>query len=176
MTTEADSTTLEAGIVASLTPQGGVIAATADSAKLAFTADSMAANSPFGLLIVGTEVKFLRGGANRVDSMGRPVAAQVAIANPGANAAAIAALPQACVATVGNCYVATSADATAGAITIATGAGTAVIGATVSVLRGGRTATSDVAISWHGSTLTVANSGAYSIQAGDVISWVAAVI
>lgn len=69
-------------------------------------------------------------------------------------------------------YTATSGDATANSVAINTGLN-AIESVQVQILRGGKVATSDAAVSHSGGTLTVGDGSTYNLTAADVISWFA---
>lgn len=70
----------------------------------------------------------------------------------------------------GNHTVSAGED-TAGTVSIA--AGLTVNTAIVQIKRSGAVATSDAAVSWSGTNITVADGATYVLTAGDVISWIA---
>ncbi|MBN9534823.1 MAG: hypothetical protein J0H10_15875 [Alphaproteobacteria bacterium] len=69
-------------------------------------------------------------------------------------------------------YTAVTADATANAAVIDTGL-SAITAVQVMILRAGKVATSDAAVSVSGGKLTVGDGSTYSVTAADVIHWVA---
>lgn len=68
-------------------------------------------------------------------------------------------------------HTVTAGEDSAGTVTIA--AGITVAAAVVQVLRAGKAATSDAAISWTTTNLTVADGTTFALTANDVVSWIA---
>ena len=73
----------------------------------------------------------------------------------------------------GNQHAVTSGEAAAGTLSITTGLSVIKV-PIVQILRTGKVATSDAAVSFTGTSITVANGSTYTLTAGDVISWIAA--
>ena len=74
--------------------------------------------------------------------------------------------------TAGGQRTATSGEGAANTLDIATGLDT-ISSAIVQVIRAGKVATSDAAVSWTGGTITVANGSTFDLATGDVINWIA---
>jgi LysM repeat protein len=68
-------------------------------------------------------------------------------------------------------YTVTASDDTAGTTTINTGL--TINTAIVQIIRSGKEVSSDPAISWSGSNLTVADGSTYVLTSGDKINWIA---
>lgn len=67
-------------------------------------------------------------------------------------------------------YTVVADDDTAGTKTIAVGL--TVVAAIVQVLRSGKAATSDIAVSWSTTNLVVADGSTYTLTAGDVVNYI----
>jgi hypothetical protein len=73
----------------------------------------------------------------------------------------------------GGQYTVTAGDVTATTKTIATGLASAITSFNVQIIRAGKVATSDAAVSTSGANLIVANGSTFTLTSGDLIVWLA---
>jgi len=169
----ADSTSLETGTCLANYPQYSTIQAASDSSVLSFTPSEMLPGNPYGAIVVGSVLSFLRSSANLKDTAGRQVATRVSIVNPMANLALAGNVANAVKAanqkSARGAYVVLSGDQSAGSVTIQ--AGLAIASAIVQVIRSGKVVASDTAVSFNGGTLTVGSGSTYTLTAGDILNW-----